>query len=65
MIAIDKIEAMLADKDTTVYWIANRAGLPYTTVVRYRNGQSIMNNMTVGTAKKLGAIVNEWQALHD
>lgn len=65
MIAIDKIEAMLADKDTTVYWIANRAGLPYTTVVRYRNGGSMIDNMTVATAKKLGAIVNEWEALHD
>ena len=64
MIAIDKIEAMLMDKDTTIYWIASRADLPYTTVVRYRSGQSIIDNMTVGTAKKLGAIVNEWQALH-
>lgn len=65
MIAIDRIEAMLADKDTTVYWIANRAGLSYTTVVRYRNGGSMVDNMTVATAKKLGAIVNEWEALHD
>ena len=65
MIVIDKIEAMLMDKDTTVYWIASRAGLPYTTVVRYRNEHSMVDNMTVGTAKKLGAIVNEWEALHD
>lgn len=65
MIAIDKIEAMLADKDTTVYWIANRADLSYTTVVRYRNGGSMVDNMTVATARKLGAIVNEWEALHD
>lgn len=64
MIAIDKIEAMLMDKDTTIYWIASRADLPYTTVVRYRSGESIIDNMTVGTAKKLGAIVNEWEALH-
>lgn len=65
MIAIDEIEVMLMDKDTTIYWIANRADLPYTTVVRYRSGESIIDNMTVATAKKLGAIVNEWEALRD
>lgn len=65
MIAIDEIEAMLMDKDTTIYWIASRADLPYTTVVRYRSGESIIDNMTVGTAKKLGVIVNEWEALRD
>lgn len=65
MIAIDKIEAMLMDKDTTIYWIASRADLPYTTVVRYRNGGSMIDNMTVGTAKKLGGVVNEWEALRD
>lgn len=64
MIAIDEIEAMLADKDTTIYWIASRADLPYSSVVRYRNGKSTVDNMKVGTAKKLGAIVNEWKALH-
>lgn len=65
MIAIDEIEAMLMDKDTTIYWIASRADLSYMTVVRYRSGESMIDNMTVGTAKKLGAIVNEWEALRD
>lgn len=64
MLNIDEIKEMLMDKQVTLYWIASRADVPQTNLARYRNGESKIENMKIGTAQKLGAIVNEWKALH-
>ena len=60
MIDMDKVRELICSKETALY-IAQVSGVAQSQILRYRNNEADLGNMSVDIAKKLAAV---WDKIH-